>query len=31
MLGEKTDLSLVAGAALVLGGVWLTNRFRKRM
>ena len=31
MLGEKTDLSLVAGAALVLGGVWLTYRFRKRM
>jgi len=30
ILGEKTDLSLAAGAALVLGGVWLTNRYRVR-
>ncbi|MBF0481986.1 MAG: EamA family transporter [Desulfovibrionaceae bacterium] len=28
ILGEKTDPSLLAGAALVLGGVWLTNRYR---
>jgi drug/metabolite transporter (DMT)-like permease len=30
ILGEKIDPSLAAGAGLVLGGVWLTNRFRMR-
>jgi drug/metabolite transporter (DMT)-like permease len=30
-LGEKIDPSLAAGAALVLGGVWLTNRAKVRI